>query len=93
LLIRLNRFEESKEVINDIIKLKLDRPSTHDNLYQIAFIQADERLMQEQIAWLTRKVTKLRRSIGKRKPRPLTANYARLRSFTTAQSSLPNNAT
>ncbi len=55
LLIRLNRFEESKEVINDIVNLKLDREAVHENLYQIAFTQADERLMREQIDWLTGK--------------------------------------
>jgi eukaryotic-like serine/threonine-protein kinase len=51
ILIRLNRFEEAKEAINEIIKLKLDRPTSHGLLYQVGFLQNDEKIMQEQINW------------------------------------------
>jgi eukaryotic-like serine/threonine-protein kinase len=51
LLLRLNRFEEAKEVINNIWASKNDRPDLHAFIYQIAFVQNDEALMQSQVDW------------------------------------------
>ena len=48
-LIRLNRFDEAREVIGQGQAQKLDLPDYRYNLYAIAFVQHDDTAMQQQL--------------------------------------------
>ena len=50
-LIRLNRFEEAKETINQALARGLDRSSFHSDLYEIAFVEGDGASMKQQLEW------------------------------------------
>lgn len=50
-LMRLNRYDESKDILKTALKLELGLTAYHTLLYQLAFIGADATGMQEQIAW------------------------------------------
>jgi tetratricopeptide (TPR) repeat protein len=50
-LLRLNRFAEAKEAIEQALRLELERTSLHTVLYQIAFIHGDTAGAQQQIDW------------------------------------------
>lgn len=49
--IRLNRFDEAKQVYEQAFALKIDRTSHHTGLYSIAFAQGDTAAMQQQLDW------------------------------------------
>ncbi len=49
--IRLNRFAEAKEILNQALALKLDIPEYHRALYAIAFINGDGDEMKRQVDW------------------------------------------
>jgi tetratricopeptide (TPR) repeat protein len=49
--IGLNRFEEARQTIQQALARKLDSPGYHKYLYQIAFINGDSAIMQQQIDW------------------------------------------
>lgn len=55
--IRLNRFDEAREICERTLLQKLDSPFRHNLLYQLAFIQGDEAEMRRQIDWATGKPT------------------------------------
>jgi eukaryotic-like serine/threonine-protein kinase len=50
-LLALNRFAESRRVIQDSFDRKLDNESLHYLLYDLAFIAEDEQGMAAQVAW------------------------------------------
>jgi tetratricopeptide (TPR) repeat protein len=50
-LISLNRFAEARATIQDALDRKLDSDNLHSELYQLAFLAADDRGMAEQVAW------------------------------------------
>jgi tetratricopeptide (TPR) repeat protein len=50
-LISLNRFAEARAKIQDAFDRKLDSNFLHSELYQSAFLTADDRGMAEQVAW------------------------------------------
>ncbi len=50
-LLRLNRFEEAKEMHGQAAALKFDDSGLHRDLYSIAFIQGDPAAMQQQVDW------------------------------------------
>jgi serine/threonine protein kinase/Flp pilus assembly protein TadD len=54
-LTRLNRFSEAKDTLTQALQLKLDFTAFHTQLYQLAFISADEAGMQGQIDWAQNK--------------------------------------
>ncbi len=49
--LRLNRYEEAKQVINEALALKLESSFMHSNLHAIAFIKGDSAAMKQQIDW------------------------------------------
>src|SRR5262245_21311056 len=53
--IRLNRFDEARDICERALQQKLDSPVIHNNLYLVAFIQGDEAEMKRQIDWGTGK--------------------------------------
>lgn len=50
-LLHLNRFAEAKDVLTQALEQKLEVPTSHSLLYQIAFADGDTAGMQQQIAW------------------------------------------
>ena len=50
-LLRLNRFEEAKEMHGQAAALKFDDSGLHRDLYSIALIQGDPAAMQQQVDW------------------------------------------
>ena len=50
-LLRLNRFAEAKEALEQALQQKLDMTDFHSFLYQIAFAGGDTAGMQQQIDW------------------------------------------
>lgn len=50
-LIRLNRYAEAKEELQQVSAQKLDSTDIHQHLYSLAFIEGDTQAMQEQIVW------------------------------------------
>jgi tetratricopeptide (TPR) repeat protein len=54
-LIRLNRFDEAKEVIDRALAQQLDGTGYHTQLYQIAFVRGDETAMRQQLDWAREK--------------------------------------
>jgi serine/threonine-protein kinase len=50
-LLRLNRFRESKETFERAIRMGLNDGRMHVALYQLAFIEHDEKGMQQQLDW------------------------------------------
>src|SRR5262245_15001276 len=53
--IRLNHFDEAREICERALKQKLDFPATHNYLYLLAFILGDDAEMKRQIDWATGK--------------------------------------
>jgi tetratricopeptide (TPR) repeat protein len=53
--IRLNRFDEAREICERALQQKLDSPVIHIQLYNLAFIRGDEVEMRRQIDWATGK--------------------------------------
>jgi tetratricopeptide (TPR) repeat protein len=53
--IRLNRFAEAKEIIEQAQQQKLDTTEYHGILYAIGFVNADPALMQQQLSWASGK--------------------------------------
>jgi eukaryotic-like serine/threonine-protein kinase len=51
----LNRLQEARSVVEEAQARKLDNPSFHVNLYQLAFLQNDASGMSRQMAWATGK--------------------------------------
>jgi eukaryotic-like serine/threonine-protein kinase len=49
--LRLNRFEEAKDVLAQAFQQGLDHKNFHSNLYQFAFINSDTTAMQQQLDW------------------------------------------
>jgi serine/threonine protein kinase/Flp pilus assembly protein TadD len=54
-LIRLDRFDEAKEVIDRALAQKLDGTGYHTQLYQIAFVRGDRAAMKQQLDWADEK--------------------------------------
>jgi len=50
-LLRLNRYREAKETFERAIGMGLNDARMHDALYQLAFVQHDEKGMQQQVDW------------------------------------------
>ncbi|HXH95464.1 MAG TPA: serine/threonine-protein kinase [Thermoanaerobaculia bacterium] len=50
-LLRLNRFRDAKETFDRAIVMGLNDARMHDALYQLAFVQHDEKGMQQQLDW------------------------------------------
>jgi tetratricopeptide (TPR) repeat protein len=50
-LLRLNRFDEAKAVLEQALARKLDNPIYHRGLFWIAFFQGDREAMKQQIDW------------------------------------------
>jgi eukaryotic-like serine/threonine-protein kinase len=50
-MLHLNRFTEAKDVITQALQQKLDHPTFHTFLYQMAFISKDAADMQQQLDW------------------------------------------
>ena len=48
---RLNRFDEAKQVYEQALAQKIDRIHYHANLYAIAFVQGDSGAMEQQLEW------------------------------------------
>jgi serine/threonine protein kinase/Flp pilus assembly protein TadD len=53
--IRLNRFDEAREICERALQQKLDSPALRSNFYVVAFIQGNEAEMRRQIDWATGK--------------------------------------
>jgi tetratricopeptide (TPR) repeat protein len=53
--ISLNRLDEAKTIYGQAISRNLDDPFLHDDLYAVAFLQADTHEMKRQAAWATDK--------------------------------------
>ena len=53
--IRLNRFDEAREICERALKQKLDSPPIRNQLYLLAFIRGDDAEMKRQIDWTTDK--------------------------------------
>jgi len=53
--IRLNHFDEAREILERALQQKLESPARHNLLYMLAFIQSDEAQMRRQIDWATGK--------------------------------------
>jgi tetratricopeptide (TPR) repeat protein len=49
--IALNRLDEAKATLDQVLARKLDYPGLHDALYTLAFLQNDAAGMQQQLAW------------------------------------------
>jgi len=49
--IRLNRFDEAKEIYEQALAQKFDRARFHAGLYTIAFVRGDTTAMQQQLDW------------------------------------------
>jgi len=49
--IRLNRFDEAKEIYQQALAQKLDAAGFHAGLYSIAFIKGDAEAMKQQVEW------------------------------------------
>jgi tetratricopeptide (TPR) repeat protein len=49
--IRLNRFDEAREICERSLQQKLDTPGIRSNLYLVAFIHGDTAAMKRQIDW------------------------------------------
>jgi len=50
-LLRLNRFREAKETFEHALGMGLHDARMHDALYQLAFVENDEKGMQQQLDW------------------------------------------
>ncbi len=50
-LLALSRVDEAQSVLNEDFSRKLDDAALHDNLYSLAFMKGDTKLMPEQLAW------------------------------------------
>ena len=50
-LLALSRVDEAESVLNEAFSRKLDDPALHANLYSLAFMKGDTKLMAEQLAW------------------------------------------
>jgi len=50
-LLALSRVDEAQSVLNEAFSRKLDDPALHANLYSLAFMKGDTKLMAEQLAW------------------------------------------
>jgi len=50
-LLSLSRVDEAESVLNEAFSRKLDDPALHANLYSLAFLKGDTKLMAEQLAW------------------------------------------
>jgi tetratricopeptide (TPR) repeat protein len=55
--IRLNRFDEAREICERALKQKLDSPPIRNQLYLLAFIRGDDADMKRQIDWATGKTS------------------------------------
>jgi tetratricopeptide (TPR) repeat protein len=53
--IRLNRFDEAKDICEQALRQKMDFPPYHNSLYAIAFIQGDNAGMQQQVDWASQR--------------------------------------
>jgi tetratricopeptide (TPR) repeat protein len=50
-LLALSRVDEAEAILNEAFSRKLDDPALHANLYSLAFLKGDTKLMAEQLAW------------------------------------------
>jgi DNA-binding winged helix-turn-helix (wHTH) protein/tetratricopeptide (TPR) repeat protein len=60
----LQRFDETRQIINEAHARKLDDFSFHQDLYALAFLQADSAAMAEQQEWMARKEEEEYESFG-----------------------------
>lgn len=50
--IGMNRFDEASRILRDARNQKLESANMHQRLFQLAFLQADNAAMQEQLTWV-----------------------------------------
>ncbi len=60
LLVRLGRYDEALQLINEAQSKKLDRLGYHTTLYQIGLIKGDQALMNKQVEWTKGKTDEFR---------------------------------